>query len=427
MEIVEPVGIPSRDSDRRAKQNLFPLVGGQAASLFGDYIAVFTLPYFMLSLTGEAFDLGLTGAAETLPMLLFGLAAGVFLDRRRRLGFTLIGTDLVRAGVFMLLAFGAHTGLIPPMAILAAAFVTGSMGVLFDSGLQIYMTRSLRTEDLIKANAQLGLARTISLSIGPLVGGVIVALAGGFALAFGMNAITFLVSAVLLSFVRPITSIASEAHEPFMRAMRTGVRILFADKRLRWGTLGGTVTNLVFQPLEALLVMFVAVEVLGLENLSEGLAEAGALIGLFFGAQAAIASVGVVFAGKLAKRIPLGTMYILGLAMLGFGFLAVAIMGNWYAVIPAGVAITGVTWANIAFVTMRQQLTPPEHMGRVIAASRTFAWAGLPIGAAAGGWMAGVVGIVPVYIVGSSSVVIVALLLMRTALYKDRVMAGSAG
>ena len=86
MEIVQPGGIPSHEGHLKAKRNLIPLVGGQAVSLFGDYIAFFTLPLFVLSLTGDAFDLGLTAAAETLPMLLFGLAAGVFLENSRDLG-----------------------------------------------------------------------------------------------------------------------------------------------------------------------------------------------------------------------------------------------------------------------------------------------------------------------------------------------------
>jgi hypothetical protein len=62
-------------------------------------------------------------------------------------------------------------------------------------------------------------------------------------------------------------------------------------------------------------------------------------------------------------------------------------------------------------------------MGRVIAASRTFAWAGLPLGAAIGGVLAGWFGVIPVYLVGSSAVVVVAAILTRTALYRDRVMA----
>jgi predicted MFS family arabinose efflux permease len=112
--------------------------------------------------------------------------------------------------------------------------------------------------------------------------------------------------------------------------------------------------------------------------------------------------------------------------MLGGGFLAVVMTRSWFAVIPAGIAITGVTWVNVALMTLRQKLAPPEHMGRVIAASRTLAWAGLPIGAAAGGILADAYGIVPVYVVGSVSVLVITALLSRTALVTDRVMASES-
>ena len=406
----------------RAKRNLKPIVGGQAVSLFGDYVAFFVLPYYMLSLTGQAVDLGLTAAAETLPMLLFGLAAGVFLDRRRRLGRTLIGVDFLRAALFGILALVSGASWITPTFIFGIAFLIGSMAVVFDSGLQSYMTQSLDEDDLLAANAQLGLARTITLSVGPLVGGLIVAFAGGFTLAFGINAATFLVSALFLAAVRPVRAVPHRTHERFRIAITSGVKILFAEPRLRWATLGGTATNLVFQPLEALLVLFVATEILDLDTMEQGLTESGLLIGLFFALQAAIGSIGVGFAGRVAQRVPLGTMYVAGLVMLGGGFLVVAVLGSWIAVIPAGIAITGVTWVNVALVTLRQKLAPPEHMGRVIAASRTLAWAGLPIGAALGGIIAGQVGVVAVYIGGSIGVLAVAAFLTRTALFRDPVM-----
>jgi len=405
-----------------AKRNLKPIVGGQAVSLFGDYVAFFVLPYYMLALTGRAVDLGLTAAAETLPMLLFGLAAGVFLDRRRRLGRTLISADLVRAGLFGVLALASTFGEVTPTFVFGVAFLIGSMSVIFDSGLQSYMTQSLDEGDLLAANAHLGLARTIALSVGPLVGGLVVAVAGGFAIAFGLNAVTFVVSAVFLAAVRPVRQLPRRTHEPFGSAITSGLKVLFADHRLRWATLGGTLTNLVFQPLEALLVLFVATEILGLEDMEQGLTQKGLLIGLFFALQAAIGSVGVAFAGRAAKRLSLGSMYIVGLLMLGGGFLLVAIVGTWMAVIPAGIAITGVTWVNVALVTLRQKLAPPEQMGRVIAASRTLAWAGLPLGAALGGYLATRFGIVPVYIAGSVGVLLVALILTRTALFRHPVM-----
>jgi MFS family permease len=184
-------------------------------------------------------------------------------------------------------------------------------------------------------------------------------------------------------------------------------------------------TNFVFQPLEALLVLFVAQEILGVETAGDVLTQEGAAVGVFIAAQAAIGSIGVPFASRVSKRLSLGAMYVVGLTMLGGGFLLVVVARNWLAVIPAGIAVTGVTWVNVALVTLRQRLAPKEQMGRVIAASRTLAWAGLPLGAALGGLLASTFGIVPVYLAGSVGVLVVTVFLSRTALVRDRVMAVS--
>lgn len=324
-----------------AGRNMAPLVAGQSVSTFGDYIAFFALAYFMLVLTGDAVALGLTAFAETLPMLLFGLAAGVFLDRRKRLGRTLIGAELVRAAAFVFLAYAVGRPWMSPGVILAVAFLVGSMAVLFDSGLQSYMTQSLAESDLIRANSRLALARTLTLSVGPLVGGVMVTVSGGFTAAFMLNAATFVVSGIFLSFVRPVKSLPLRTREPFGQAITSGLKVLFADSRLKWATIGGTLTNFVFQPLEVLLVLLVAQEILGVETTADVLTKEGAAVGVFIAMQAAIGSVGVAFAPTVAKRLALGSMYIAGLAMLGGGFLLVAILGNWLAVIPAGIAVTG--------------------------------------------------------------------------------------
>ena len=116
-------------------------------------------------------------------------------------------------------------------------------------------------------------------------------------------------------------------------------------------------------------------------------------------------------------------MYVIGLFLVGGGFLALAIIGTFVAVIPAGLTFVGITWVNVSLTTMRQRLTPPELLGRVIAASRTLAWLGLPVGAAIGGMIAGTVGVVPVYVGGSLMVLAIATFLLGTALVRDPVMA----
>ena len=417
----DPFGVQGR---RTARRNMVPLVGGQAVSLFGDYIAFFSLPYFVLALTAQPIDLGLTAAAETLPMFLFGLVAGVFLDRLRSLKSALVSVDLLRAAVFVGLAIVSANASGTRWLVFGVAFLIGTMSVFFDSGLQAWMPSVVDEDMLIDVNSHLAVARMVTLSIGPLAGGMLIAFSGGFAIAFLINAVTFLVSAVFLTRVRVVHHRPTTSREPFIDSLSEGLKHLLGDPRLRWATLGGTLTNLVFQPLEALLVLFVVTEILDLPADTVGdLTSVGVSIGVFYTLNAGIGAIGAALAPRIAATVPLGTMYVMGLFLVGGGFLTLAVMPSFWGVIPAGLAFAGMAWVNVALVTMRQRLTPTELLGRVIAASRTLAWIGLPVGAALGGMIAGYVGVIPVYIGGSALVLVIAAFLLTTALVRDPVMA----
>ena len=290
----DPLGVKGR---RTARRNMVPLVGGQAVSLFGDYIAFFSLPYFVLALTAQPLDLGLTAAAETLPMFLFGLIAGVFLDRRRNLRSTLVWIDLVRAAVFFALALAAANGAGTRWLVFGVAFVIGTASVFFDSGLQAMMPSVVDEDMLIDANSQLAVARMVTFSIGPLAGGILIAFSGGFAIAFLINAVTFLGSAAFLATIRVVHERPRRFPEPFMNSLRAGLKHLLGDPRLRWATLGATFTNLVFQPLEALLVLFVITEILDLPADTIGdLTTVGVSIGVFYAINAGIGAIGAALA-----------------------------------------------------------------------------------------------------------------------------------
>ena len=103
---------------------------------------------------------------------------------------------------------------------------------------------------------------------------------------------------------------------------------------------------------------------------------------------------------------------------MGAGFGGMLMMGNFFGFIPAGFSLAGVGTVNIAFVTARQRLSPPEFLGRITAASRTVAYATLPLGTLIGTAVAERVGVRPVYQVGAIAVIVVGLLLLPTTLGK---------
>jgi len=89
----------------------------------------------------------------------------------------------------------------------------------------------------------------------------------------------------------------------------------------------------------------------------------------------------------------------------------VSFSGDFLAVIPAGFALAGLGWTNVAFTTMRQELTPDRLLGRVMASTRTLSWLLIPLGASVGGFVAAEVGLRAVYVAGSLLVLATALIL----------------
>ncbi len=398
---------------RRARGNYMPVVVGQSISLFGDYLAFFALPWLVVELTGRERDLGLTAAFETIPMLLFGFAAGVLLDRivlRRALVFA----DLARAAAFGLLALAIAGDVDSVWMVFGVAFVVGSMSTFFDSGLQALLPSVLTDDMLVTANARLQLARTMAMVLGPAAAGVIIASFGGFETVFVLNAATFLASAGFILVVRELRPRRQAPRVSFASSLGRGLRWLWREPRLRWATFGAAAANMAFAPIEATLVLFAR------DHLSLGSAGTGA----FFAAHALIGAVGVLVAPAMARRLSLGRMFVVGMAMLGGGFLAVSMTSSFAAaVLPAGVALAGVGWINVALATMRQRLTPVALMARVIAASRTIGWIGIPLGAAVGGFVADVIGVVSLMRIGTIAVLTIAVLLTLTPVWSRPVPA----
>lgn len=419
MPFVEPPDLSTLRNLSGSQHRARPIVWGQAISLLGDYISYVTMPLFVVELTGRGLDLGLTAAAETIPTLLFGFTAGVFLDRLA-IKPILISSDLLRALAFLLLAAGAASDSALPWMVFLAAFIVGSLATFFNSGLEALLPSVIPEDHLVTVNSHLALARVSAFALGPAIGGVLISVGGGFPVAFTVNAATFVVSAVLLAGVRVRNKIRTNANEPFMDSLRSGISFLLRHPQLRWVTVGAAIVNLVFAPLEALLFLFVP-EYLATNftppDFLEFLFADQALIGLFIALQATVGSAMIFLGPRIAKRAHLGRMFAVGLFLFGAGFIAMIFSRSFWGFIPAGIGVGGVGFANIAIVTMRQRLAPPEMLGRVVAASRTISWSLIPLGAALGGAMSDWVGLLPVYLIGGAGVIVTALGITRTEVW----------
>jgi MFS family permease len=391
------------------RRNLWPLVAGQSVSQLGDYLAFyFALPVFVRDATGSAAQLGVLAAFETVAVILFGFLAGVLLDRVR-IRRAIISADLVRAAGFGLLATAVALDVATVWMAFGVAFLVGSMGTVFDSGLESLMPSMLTDDLLVVANSRLSVGRNLAQTLGFVVGGVVVAWSGGVAGAFAFDALTYLCSVAALLVLVEVRPRPPVVAAPVFAALGSGLRTLWRSTPLRWATAAATLTNLAFAPLAAVMTLY-AREDLGISD--------DARLGVFFAGFSAIGAAGVMTAPRLVRRIGLGRSVVVGGFMFGAGALATGLVDGWWAVLTLGLALSGVSVNQVGFATLRQRLTPPDHLGRVVSASRTIAWAGIPVGASLGGLVGDHIGLRPLFAGGGIAICGVAALMILGPLWR---------
>ncbi len=401
--------VASRPDGRRnlrltvVRRNLRLIVVGQGVSYLGDYLAFFlALPVFVRDRTGSAGSLGLLAAAETVAVLAFGLLAGVLLDRIR-LRMAIVLADLSRGLAFGLLAMAVALDVEATWMAFAVAFVVGSMGTVFDAGLQTHMLTVLDDDQLPVANGSIEFARNLAMTLGFVAGGIVISVGGGIAGAFALNAATYLVSVMAILGLKELRPRPWRPREPVFRSLSSGLGHLWSNRPLRWATGAAAFTNLAFAPLAAVLTLYAEAE-LGIDE--------DHLLGIFFAVFSAIAAVGALSASRLMAWFGVGRSVVIGGLLFGSGAAAAGMAEGWWAVAPFGIATAGVAINQAAFVTLRQRLTPRHLLGRVISASRTIAWMGIPIGATLGGALGDAVGLRPLYIGGGAIIVAVSLFMI---------------
>jgi MFS family permease len=129
--------------------------------------------------------------AEFLPAVAVGLLFGPLLDRLSR-RWLMIGSDLVRAGVFCALPFAGSAG-----EIVALAGIAGLATGFFRPAVYAGLPNLVEEAELARANSLIQTSENISWTIAPVIGGALVA-ASGPDLAYWVNGASFLVSALLI-------------------------------------------------------------------------------------------------------------------------------------------------------------------------------------------------------------------------------------
>ena len=185
---------------------------------------------WMMSSIASAQMVALVQASVTLPIMLLSLAAGALadtVDRRRIMLAAQTFMLLVSAG----LAVMTYLGLITPWVLLSFTFLIGC-GVAFNGpAWQASVGDMVPREDLAGAVTLNAMGFNLARSVGPAIGGMIVAAAGAAA-AFAVNAVSYLGLLLVLFRWKPDRPKSTLPREGLLAAMAGGVRYAFLSPRV---------------------------------------------------------------------------------------------------------------------------------------------------------------------------------------------------
>jgi MFS family permease len=195
---------------------------GQATSTLGDGLVPVALAFAVIqTLDGSPTDLGIVLAAQTLPLVVFVLAGGVWADRLPRQMVMLV-SDIVRCVVQATIAVLLLSGRAELWELIVLVAIYGTAQAFFQPAATGLVPATIRPERLQQANALLGLSRSLAFVVGPAVAGVIAATANPGSV-FVVDSATFAVSATSLALLR------------LPRSRREGERrSFFADLKGGW-------------------------------------------------------------------------------------------------------------------------------------------------------------------------------------------------
>jgi MFS family permease len=330
------------------------LFGGQALSVFGDRLVMVAMPFAVLGMKGAgATDVGVVLGAGALSLALVVLVGGVWADRLPRRA-TMLVSDAIRAVVQGVAATLLLTGHASVGLLVVVQILYGAADAFFRPAMLALLPEVLDADDLQPANALLGLSANVSMVLGPVAAGVLVAVIGaGGALA--VDAGTFVVSAATLATLRVPRPVERGPRQSFAAELRAG----WQEVRSRgwvWSTILG------FSAYHALVLP--ALFVLGpiVAEQSRGGAAAWGIISAGFGVGAVIGSV-----VALRWTPPRPGLVIAGSLLLASSQSAI-VTAPWPTAVVAGLeAVTGVMVALTFTVweTALQRHIPAAAQARV--------------------------------------------------------------
>ncbi|OKJ10238.1 MFS transporter [Kitasatospora sp. CB01950] len=345
---------------------------------FGSLLTYVAVPIQIKQLTDSTLAVGLVGAFELVPLVVFGLWGGALadaLDRRRLVLLSEVGLTLMAA---LLLANS-----LLPHPLLWPIYLVGALTAALDGlqrpALDAMIPRVVAHEHLPAAFTLISLYRNAASVAGPALAGVVVAVAGAHS-AYTLDMLTFLVSLTMIARMRPVPP-AESADRPSLRSLGQGLSYAWSRKDLLGTYAIDTVAMLFAFPVAVF--PFLAASL-----------DAEWALGLLYAATAVGALAVSATGGWLARIHRHGRMLLFAALGWGVSMALAGLVGNiWLVLLCLALAGAADQISGVARSTIWNQSIPDELRGRLAGVEVLSYSVGPQLGQVRAGGMAALVGV----------------------------------
>ena len=346
------------------------------ASNLGGLIQGVGAGWMMTTISDSHNMVALVQSATTLPIMVFSIAAGALADNFDRRSVMLVAQCLMML-VSIGLALMTFLGLLSPWLLLAFTFLIGCGIALHNPSWQASMGDIVPREDLPSAVTLNSMGFNLMRSVGPAIGGLIVAIAGASA-AFAVNAFSYIPLIAALIRWKPVKVERPLPRESFGRAMWAGIRYVSMSPNLMTVMARGFIFGM------AAICVLALLPSVAREYVGGGALAYGSLLGCF-GAGAIVgallnARIRELLSNEIIVRL---ACLIFALSVTGLG-LSRDVWLSHLVLLPAGASwVLALSLFNVTI----QLSTPRWVVGRALSLYQTATFGGMALGS----WIWGMV------------------------------------
>lgn len=342
---------------------------GEGISVLGDHFYMIALPWLVLQLTGDSLAMGTVLALSAIPRALFMLVGGALTDRFSPRSL-MLASNAARFVLVSLLTGLVFSNRVEMWMLYSLAVLFGMADAFFYPAQSSMVPQLVKKDHLQVANSLVQGTMMLTMLLGPALAGLLIAALGdghsesanmqGIAAAFGLDALTFLVSLITLFFIRTPQNDSHEASENILASIRSGLNFVWNDIPLR--AFFGVVAAITF--------FFNGPFNIGIPLLADTRFPEGAVAyGTILSAWGAGSLAGMVLAGILprpnSKRM--GMVLLVLVSVMGIGLALLGISTSMIFAATIGLVLGSVDgYINVFFVTWVQSRAPKAFIGRLM-------------------------------------------------------------